>query len=100
MAGASKPQRGPLPLRMALSLASRLIDPQGAPSEKKLREAVAGRVILVTGASHGIGRATARKLGRAGAIVLLVARSADRLEELAEEIAAGGGTAYAHPADL
>src|SRR5207244_796375 len=100
MAGGPKPQRGPLPLRVAMRLASRLIDPQGSPSDDKLRDAVAGKVILVTGASHGIGRATARKLGEAGATVLLVARSADRLQELAAEIAADGGSAHAHPADL
>jgi NAD(P)-dependent dehydrogenase (short-subunit alcohol dehydrogenase family) len=58
---------------------------------------VEGRTVLVTGASSGIGEATARKLGAAGARTLLVARSADRLEALAEEI---GDDAHAHPTDL
>lgn len=70
------------------------------PRERRLRRAVAGSVVLVTGASEGIGAATARQLARAGATVLLVARTAERLRAVREEIAARGGTAYAHPADL
>jgi NAD(P)-dependent dehydrogenase (short-subunit alcohol dehydrogenase family) len=54
----------------------------------------------VTGASYGVGEATARKLGAAGAAVLVVARSADRLHDLAASINAGGGKAVAYPADL
>jgi NAD(P)-dependent dehydrogenase (short-subunit alcohol dehydrogenase family) len=54
----------------------------------------------VTGASYGLGEATARKLGAANATVLLVARSADKLDELAASISAGGGRAVAYPADL
>lgn len=53
--------------------------------------------VLVTGASSGIGAAAARQLGAAGAKVLLVARSEDRLEQLAREI---GTCAHVHPADL
>jgi NAD(P)-dependent dehydrogenase (short-subunit alcohol dehydrogenase family) len=84
----------------ATRAANWLVNPHGRPSERDLRDAVAGSVILVTGASHGIGEATARKLGAAGANVLLVARSEDKLEEMAAEIARRGGTAHAHPADL
>ena len=51
----------PLPLRAASQVASRLVNPGGRPSEKALREAVGGKVVLVTGASHGIGRAAAGK---------------------------------------
>jgi NAD(P)-dependent dehydrogenase (short-subunit alcohol dehydrogenase family) len=65
----------------------------GTPS---LEEAVAGKVVLVTGASSGIGEATARMLGEAGATVLLVARSRDKLEELRSEI----GEAEVHTCDL
>jgi NAD(P)-dependent dehydrogenase (short-subunit alcohol dehydrogenase family) len=65
----------------------------GAPS---LEDAVAGRTVLVTGASSGIGEATARRLGEAGAKVLLVARSRDKLEELAAQ----AGDAHALPCDL
>jgi NAD(P)-dependent dehydrogenase (short-subunit alcohol dehydrogenase family) len=56
-----------------------------------------GKVALVTGASSGIGRATARELGRLGARCFLVSRDAGRLAVLAAEI---GGAAAAHPADL
>ncbi len=83
-------------------IASRLWNPGGAPSESDLRAAVGGRVVLVTGASHGIGRATAVQCAHAGATVLVVARSADLLEELAAglDAAPGGGRAHAYPADL
>ncbi|HEY1358387.1 MAG TPA: SDR family NAD(P)-dependent oxidoreductase [Thermoleophilaceae bacterium] len=65
----------------------------GAPS---LEKAVAGKTVLLTGASSGIGEAAAVRLGEAGARVLLVARSRDKLEELA----AGAGDAHALPCDL
>ncbi|MCQ1835884.1 SDR family oxidoreductase [Neorhizobium galegae] len=50
------------------------------------------KVVLITGASSGIGEGTARTLAAAGAKVVLGARRTDRLEALAEEIAANGGT--------
>lgn len=59
-----------------------------------------GRVALVTGASSGIGKATARRLAGAGAAVALVARSGDKLAELAAEIEGRGGRALAVTADL
>jgi short-subunit dehydrogenase len=49
------------------------------------------KVVLTTGASSGIGEELARQLGRAGAKVTLAARRRERLDKLAEEIAAGGG---------
>jgi NADP-dependent 3-hydroxy acid dehydrogenase YdfG len=60
---------------------------------------LAGRVALVTGASSGIGRATARALAAAGAQVGLAARRAESLEELEEEIAQGGREAMARRAE-
>jgi short-subunit dehydrogenase len=59
-----------------------------------------GRVIIITGASAGIGEATARRLAREGASCVLVARRMDRLESLKREIEAAGGRALAVAADV
>ncbi len=65
-----------------------------------LTRAVRGKRVLVSGASAGIGRAAALKLGAAGASVLLVARSPDRLGSAKGAIERAGGTAWAYAADL
>ena len=58
------------------------------------------RVIAITGASAGIGRATALRVARDGAAVAICARRADRLEAVAAQITAAGGQALAVPADV
>jgi len=52
-----------------------------APS---LEDAVSGRTVMITGASSGIGKATALEVGKAGGIVLLVARTQEKLAERAD----------------
>jgi NAD(P)-dependent dehydrogenase (short-subunit alcohol dehydrogenase family) len=59
-----------------------------------------GRLALVTGASRGIGAATAEALADAGAHVILVARTAFALEEVEDQIHNAGGTATIAPLDL
>lgn len=58
------------------------------------------QVVVITGASSGIGRATALAFAERGAAVVLVARRAEALEELAREIERKGGRALAAPADV
>jgi NAD(P)-dependent dehydrogenase (short-subunit alcohol dehydrogenase family) len=59
-----------------------------------------GKAVLVTGASRGLGAALARRLGRAGVRLALVARGAEELEAVAREIRAAGGEAHALPGDV
>jgi short-subunit dehydrogenase len=67
---------------------------------QSLHDAVKGRTVLITGASSGIGKSTAIKLGKAGGTVLLVARRQEKLDEVAAEVEHHGGTAYVHTCDL
>ncbi len=61
---------------------------------------IAGKTIIITGASSGIGEAGAKKLAAEGAKLCLVARRLDELERVKKEIEAAGGTAWIYPADL
>ena len=61
---------------------------------------LSGRLALVTGASRGIGAATAKELAAAGAHVILVARKVKALEAVEDEIHAAGGTSTIAPLDL
>ena len=64
------------------------------------RAAIAGKIVIVTGASSGIGESTAREFAQAGAITVLAARRAERLTRLQKEIEEMGGQALAVPTDL
>jgi NAD(P)-dependent dehydrogenase (short-subunit alcohol dehydrogenase family) len=68
-----------------------------ADREAELRRAVEGRVVVVTGASSGIGEESARLVGAAGATVVLVARRREELERIAAAI---GENAHVRPCDL
>jgi short-subunit dehydrogenase len=65
-----------------------------------LSGAVNGKTVLITGASSGIGASAAKQIGAAGGTILLVARTREKLQEVADEVAQAGGKAYVHPADL
>lgn len=67
---------------------------------RRIKVDLSGKTAIVTGASRGIGKAIALALAANGAKVACVARSADKLKETADEIAAAGGTAEVHPCDV
>lgn len=64
------------------------------------RRSLAGKRIIISGASSGIGEALARVAGRRGAKLILAARSQERLERLAAELSAAGAEAHAVPTDV
>jgi len=68
--------------------------------EMNRRPAIDGKVVIVTGASSGIGELTAREFARAGASTVLAARRVKRLRQLEDEIEEMGGQALAVPTDL
>ena len=61
---------------------------------------ISGKVVVITGASSGLGEATARHLSQLGAKVVLAARRKDRLEQLVGELIAAGGEAVAYQTDV
>jgi short-subunit dehydrogenase len=77
----------------------RNLDPDRDPAAQ-VRRYLAGKVVLITGASSGIGASLALACARAGATVALVARRAAQLEEVAAQARALGATASTHVADL
>jgi NAD(P)-dependent dehydrogenase (short-subunit alcohol dehydrogenase family) len=77
----------------------REMDP-GMAQRRTLKEELGGKHVMITGASSGIGRATALKVAAAGGVPLLVARNVEKLEEVRAEIVAAGGTAYVYAADI
>jgi len=93
----SKPAALPLtPAPRPHPLLSRFLAPWGIASVERLKRAVEGKRVLLTGASFGIGEAVALRLGAAGARVILAARSEAQLEALAARI----GNAEVLPLDL
>jgi thioester reductase-like protein len=68
--------------------------------DKQLARAIKGKTVMITGASSGIGRATALRVGAAGGRVLLVARGVEQLEQTKSEIEDVGGVAFVHRCDL
>ena len=65
-----------------------------------MNASIAGKVVVITGASSGIGEVTAKHLASAGALVSLGARRKSRLDALAGEIRAAGGKAHVHVTDV
>ena len=68
--------------------------------DPKVREALKGKHVVITGASSGIGQVVALKVAQAGGIPVLVARGKDKLEETKATIERRGGTAHVYPCDL
>ena len=67
---------------------------------RTLDDAADGRIVLITGGSSGIGEAAAKKIAAAGGEVVLVARTPENLEKVADEIRSDGGVAHVYPCDL
>lgn len=68
--------------------------------DRSLRGRIEGKVVLITGGSSGIGRATAEKVAAAGAVTVIVARGEEELFKTRDELKAAGGDVHAYTADL
>lgn len=77
----------------------RILDPD-LPTAQNIRRVAAGRVVVITGASSGIGRAVASALAASGATIIGVARGVAKLEEMKAETEALGATVHLYPTDL
>jgi NAD(P)-dependent dehydrogenase (short-subunit alcohol dehydrogenase family) len=101
------------PVRMAAGLANRPVGTGGRHGPLyplsvvdrvlrpgSLEDALAGRIVLVTGASSGIGEVVVERIGEAHGEVILVARTLEKLEATAEQVRELGGTAHVAPCDL
>jgi short-subunit dehydrogenase len=67
---------------------------------RTLNDAVEGNIVLITGGSSGIGAAAAKRIAEAGGVVVLVARTLENLEKVADDIRGNGGIAHVYPCDL
>ena len=65
-----------------------------------MSENIKGKVVVITGASSGLGEASARLLTALGASIVLGARRADRIQSLADELTGSGGKAFAVATDV
>ncbi|MDQ6847627.1 MAG: SDR family oxidoreductase [Candidatus Dormibacteraeota bacterium] len=77
----------------------RHLDPD-LPTAHNIRRVAGDKVVVITGASSGIGRAVASALASSGATIIGVARGVDKLEEMRTEVEALGGTVQLRPTDL
>ncbi len=77
----------------------RHLDPD-LPTAQNIRRVAGDKVIVITGASSGIGRAVASALAASGATIIGVARGVEKLEEMKAEVEALGGTVQVKPTDL
>ena len=77
----------------------RHLDPD-LPTAQNIRRVAGGKVVVITGASSGIGRAVASALAGSGATIIGVARGVEKLEEMKTEVEALGGTVQLRPTDL
>jgi NAD(P)-dependent dehydrogenase (short-subunit alcohol dehydrogenase family) len=73
---------------------------QATGRDPRVRAALTGKYVVITGASSGIGKVTALKVAQAGGVPVLVARGKDKLEETRATIELRGGTAHVYPCDL
>ena len=77
-----------------------ILSPPRCQNLGQLRAKVGGKTVLITGATFGIGEAASLLLTEAGAEVVLVARTEEKLQQLVEQIRSKGGKASAYTADL
>ncbi|MGI8846861.1 MAG: SDR family oxidoreductase [Candidatus Dormibacteria bacterium] len=77
----------------------RHLDPE-LPTVGNLRRVLSGKVVVITGASSGIGRAVANALAATGCTIIGVARTASKLEEMKAEAELSGATVHLYPTDL